>query len=272
MVELTTLEGTNSSLLTEAWNRCWQGYFYEMFFTEENLRIWIGHGEIELKHSIALKEQGKIVGFTFLSQTGSDGWIAGTAIDPHYRGRKLFAPMLQAQIKLAHTLGLKRIYLEVLSDNYAQRTYQALGFRYVRDLHLFRLTPGVLNLDRARSPFTDFHREDLSIYFLARKKANFVPSWQRRAHYLKRYTSINAWLNSQETAGMLYAGAEGRILLDAWAAYDDSAQELLSSLNERDSGKFSLTNQPQDPITRILTFAGIRPSAILCEMVCEIND
>lgn len=271
MVELTTLEDTNFSLLTEAWNRCWQGYFYEMVFTEENLRIWIEHGQIELTHSIALREQGKIIGFSFLSQTDLEGWIAGTAIDPQYRGKRLFAPLLYAQINLARALGLRRIYLEVISRNYAQHTYQAQGFRYVRDLHLYRLTSGSINLDHARSPYTDFHQVDLSDYFLNRKKAGFVPSWQRRADYLKRYTSINAWLNAQETAGMFLAGMEGKTLLDAWAAYDDAAQELLSLLNEQNYRKFSLMNQPHDPVTRMLKFAGIHPTDRLYEMICEID-
>lgn len=165
MVELTTLEGSDLSLLTETWNRCWQGYFYEMFFNEENLRIWIEHGQIKLNHSIALREHGKIVGFTFLSQTDYEGWIAGTAIDPQYRGRGLFAPMLQAQINLARSIGLRRIYLEVLSRNYAQYTYKSQGFRFVRDLHLYRLTPGTIKLDHARSPYINFQSVDLSAYF-----------------------------------------------------------------------------------------------------------
>jgi RimJ/RimL family protein N-acetyltransferase len=271
MVDITTLEDTDFALLTEAWNRCWQGYFYEMNFTVENLKIWIEHGQIELNHSIALKEKGRIVGFIFLSRTDLEGWIAGTAIDPQYRGRRLFTPMLQAQLNLACSLGLERIYLEVLSQNYAQHTYQALGFTHVRNLRLYRLAPGAINLDHARSAYTDFHPVDLPIYFLSRRKAGFAPPWQRRAQYLKQHTSINAWLNPQETAGMLYAGVEGKTLLDAWAAFDDAAQELLSLLNEHKYGEYSLINQPQDPVTRMLTLAGITPTDQLYEMVCELD-
>lgn len=271
MVELTTLEGNAFSLLTEAWNRCWQGYYYEMLFTEENLKIWVEHGQIELNHSIALKEKGKIIGFIFLGRRKSEGWIAGTAIDPQYRGRRLFKPMLQAQLNLARLLGLKRIFLEVLSQNHAHHTYLSLGFHYVRDLYLYRLSPGTINLEKARSPFACFHQIDLPIYFLNRKKAGFNPSWQRRAHYLKQYTSINAWLNPQETAGLLYAGVEGKTLLDAWAAYDDAAQELLSYIKEHHYGEFSLMNQPQDSVTQMLTFAGITHTDLLYEMACELD-
>lgn len=270
MVELTTLDGNDFSLLTEAWNRCWQGYYYKMIFTVENLKIWIEHGQIELNHSIALKEKEKLIGFIFFARRKLEGWIAGTAIDPQYRGRRLFSPMLQAQLNLARSLGLKRIFLEVLSQNYAQRTYQSLGFQYVRDLYLYRLSPGMINIEKVRSPYADFHHVDLPIYFLNRKKAGFTPSWQRHANYLKQYSSINAWLNPQATAGLLYAGVEGKTLLDAWAAYDDAAQELLSLLNEHNYGEFSLVNQPSDSVTRMLAFAGIPPTDRLYEMVYEL--
>lgn len=272
MVEITTLENTDLSCLTEAWNRCWQGYFYEMIFTEENLRIWLEHGQIDFKHCIALQEQDKIVGFTFLSQMNFEGWIAGTAIDPCYRGKKLFAPMIRAQIDLARSLGIRQIYLEVLSQNFALHTYQAQGFRHVRELNHYRLTPGTININHVRSPYADFHQVDLSTYFLSRKKAGFVPSWQRRAQYLKRYVLVSAWLNSQETAGVFYGGVEGKRILDAWAAFDDAAQELLSLFNEHQYGEFSLINQPWDPVTRNLAFAGIRPTDTIYEMVREFRE
>lgn len=269
MYDFTTLENSDFSTLTEAWNRCWQGYYYEMLFTEENLKVWIFRGMIQLKHSIALKENGQIIGFAFLGQAGYDGWIGGTAIDPRYRGNRLFVPMLKAQIELARDLGLKQLYLEVLSQNFARHSYQAVGFKFFRPLYIYRIKPGMLNL--AYSPDNDnFQRVETSAYFLARQEGQFVPAWQRREHYLKRYPSLNACLNPEGTSGMLYAEMKGRTLIDAWSASDKSAQELLSVLNLRNNREFSLTNQPSDSITQAMSLTGIRPTELQYEMVCSL--
>lgn len=271
MYQITSLENEDFSTLTETWNRCWQGYYYEMIFTEENMKIWISRGMIQLNHSIALKINGQIIGFIFLGQDGSDGWIGGTAIDPNYRGKKLFAPMVKAQVSLARALGLKHLYLEVLSRNFAQNIYQSVGFKYFRPLYIYRIKPGMLNLGYSYPPKDNFQRVEFTTYFSARKNIKFIPTWQRRDHYLQRYSALNAWLNTEGTSGMLYAGASGGTLLDAWAAFDESAQELLFVLDQRNHGEFSLTNQPQDPITQTLSFAGIRPADLQYEMVYILN-
>lgn len=269
MYEFKTLGNSDISALTEAWNRCWQGYFYEMLFTEENLKVWIFRGMIQLDHSIALTENGKIIGFSFLGQAGYDGWIGGTAIDPRYRGNRLFVPMLKAQIELARALGLKQLYLEVLSQNYAQHSYQAVGFKFLRPLYIYRIKPGMLNLANSQDS-DNFQKVETSAYFLARQKGQFVPSWQRREDYLNRYPSLNAWLNPEGTSGMLYAEMKGSPLIDAWAPSDQSAQELLSVLNQRNNGEFSLTNQPPDSITQTLSLTEIRPTDLQYEMVCSL--
>lgn len=271
MYQITTLEHEDFTTLTETWNRCWQGYYYEMIFTEENMKIWISRGMIQMNHSIALKINGQIIGLTFLGQDGSDGWIGGTAIDPSYRGKKLFAPMVKAQVSLGRSLGLKHLYLEVLSQNFAQNVYQSVGFKYLRPLYIYRIKPGMLNLGYSYSHKDNFQRVELSTYLSARKNAKFVPSWQRRDHYLQRYSSLNAWLNAQGTSGMLYAGANGNTLLDAWSAFDESAQELLSVLGQRNNDDFSLTNQPQDSIIQTLSLAGIRPTDLQYEMFYTLN-
>lgn len=273
MVELSTLamlDSTYLSTLTEAWNRCWQGYFYEMTFSEENLKVWLTRGQVALQNSIALLDRGKIVGFALLSQDGLDGWVAGTAIDPSYRGQKLFAPMLQEQIDQGKRIGLSRLYLEVLSQNHALRTYQSVGFKYVRDLQIYRITPGVLDPNCLHNPSQNFYEAELPNYFLLRQKARFVPAWQRRAHYLKRYHPVNAWLNFEGTAGMLFGGEKGTTLLDAWAAAsDESVRELLTLINHRTGGEFSLTNQPQGLINSFLKKIEILPTALQYEMVYE---
>lgn len=269
MYDFTTLESFDFSTLTEAWNRCWQSYYYEMLFTEENLRVWIFRGMIQLNHSIALKENGQIIGFIFLGQAGYEGWIGGTAIDPRYRGKKLFAPMLKAQIELARALGLKQLYLEVLSQNYAQHSYQTVGFKFLRPLYIYRIKPRMLNLAYSQD-IDNFQRAEISTYFLIRQKGQFVPAWQRREHYLKRYPSLNAWLNPEGTSGMLYAEMKGSPLIDAWSTSDQSAQKLLSVLNQRNNGEFTLTNQPSDFIIKTINSTGIRPTELQYEMVCGL--
>ena len=263
------LEHLSLGELTDIWNRCWQGYYYDMTYTPEHLKLWLHLTQVSLQHSIAIIVEDQIAGFALLSLDGIEGWIAGACIDPDYRRRGLFTPLMSSQLNKARSAGLKRVYLEVLEQNHALKVYQSVGFMRVRRLNIYR-TQRRLNSPKNEVPTLDLETVPVAQYFKNRRSAFFYPAWQRRERYLKRYGNPLAVMNLTGTAGALFAGDSNAPCLDAWSATEAGAVEVISLVLRR-RASFSLTNQPEDWIVACLSAYGINPSAKQFEMCTELT-
>lgn len=265
-IRVATLEHCDLQHLTAIWNRCWRGYYYDMTYTVDHMRAWLTLGQVALQHSVALMVEETVAGFSLLAVDGQDGWIAGTSIDPDYRRKGLFAPLMRTQLDLARRLGIKQVYLECLSENHARKVYSSVGFVRLRHLHLYR---GMLQEFRPTTqsllPVT------LSDYFEARRWAGFVPAWQRRESYLRRYPHLLALVNAEGTAGILAAGEQSTPVLDAWAMTARGAEEAISHIWRQNGGEVSLTNQPPDLVCALLSSKGMRPAAMQYEMRIDLG-
>lgn len=269
-VRVATLEHINLQDMTEMWNRCWRGYYYDMSYSHEHMKVWLNLSQVSLRHSLAILVNDRAVGFTMLSVDENDGWIAGACIDPDYRGNGLFTALMRTQLNLASHVHLKRVYLEVLEQNHARIIYESIGFTYVRQLNVYR-------------PHTkfDFQNRALKVhpvvsiplkqYFENRSCAFFEPAWQRREKYLRRHANLLAVINQARTAGALFVGEKCDPLLDIWSVTSAGAEEVLSIILKQSGGVLSLTNQPIDWISTSLEAHGISPSAKQYEMCLELT-
>lgn len=97
-IRVATLDHININELTEIWNRCWRGYFYDMSFTPEHMIGWLDLSQVSLHHSMSILVEEKIVGFALLSIEGTEGWIAGACIDPEYRRKGLFTALMRIEL------------------------------------------------------------------------------------------------------------------------------------------------------------------------------
>lgn len=269
-VQVKTLANYNLVDITEIWNRCWRGYYYNMAYTQDHMKIWLTLSQVSLPYSIALLVDNRVVGFALLSIDNEDGWIAGTCIDPEYRRKGLFRVLLRCQLNLAKSILLKRIYLEVLEQNHARKIYQSLGFVDVRQLNVYRARSTPVFGDGVYPPA---HIETIPLdnYFKYRRKAFFNPAWQRREGYLRRHGNLLAYINQTNSAGALYAGEKSSLLLDIWSLDLISAEEILPAILQLSGSTFSLTNQPNDWIAIFLKNCGIIPSAKQFEMCIELS-
>lgn len=267
MFKHATLTNASIGELAEAWNRCWQGYPYEMNFTEAHMKAWLYHMQVDLSHSIVLFESGKIVGFSLLALDGAEGWIAGTSIDPQFRGKHLFAPLMYSQVNKARDLGLQRISLEVLTENHAAKVYQAVGFKRFRELLSYRIPSETLSPKHARRVLRPFHEVSLKDYFEARRHAGFSPVWQRRENCLRNYSPLTAWLDLGATSGILLTGEYSTLLVDTWTRSLEQSEHLFTSILEKTGGEFTLKNQPKDWFSAFLTQQRIFPTSIQYEMI-----
>lgn len=267
---VTTLEHISKEDLTESWNRCWQGYYYNMTYSHNHLKAWLYLSHVSLQYSCAIYVGEKIVGFCLLSIDGADGWIAGTCIDPDYRRRGLFGLLMRAQVNIAKRLRLTKVYLEVLKqNNYALRVYQSVGFWIIRELNVYRVEKKVIDSKIIVEEFS-LEPATLERYFKTRELF-FSPSWQRKEGYLRRYKHSLAVMNLPGTAGALFAGENNIPLLDIWSLTSDGAEEVGSYLMSHLNSSFSLINQPQDWIVAYLSDRGISPNARQFEMCVVLS-
>lgn len=267
-VQIETLEYINLHEITEMWNRCWRGYYYDMSYSHELMRIWLDLSQVSLRHSIAVTVNHRVVGFTLLSIDGLDGWIAGACIDPDYRRNGLFTVLMRSQLNLANSIHLKRVYLEVLEQNHAQIVYQSVGFKCVRELNVYRAQPN--NFKNKVLKVYPVVSIPIDHYFKNRFSAFFNPAWQRREGYLRRHKNLFALINPSETAGALFAREKSDLLLDIWSANSAGAKEVLTTILQWLGDSLSLTNQPNDSISTFLGAHGIYPTAKQVEMCIDL--
>lgn len=267
---LASLELINHCELTEIWNRCWQGYYYNMSYTHEHMRLWLDLSRVSLEYSIGIYVDNQIVGFSLLSVDAEDGWIAAACIDPDYRRKGFFKVLMRTQLDLASRLNLKRVYLEVLEQNHALKVYQSVGFASVRQLNLYLARNRTDNfiIDMRVIPIKSV---PVDLYFENRSQACINPAWQRREDYLRRHANFFAIMNLTGTAGALFSGEKKGFLIDVWSATAVGADEIISALLQRSSQPFTLINQPKDWIFAFLSANKILPSAIQLEMCIHLT-
>ncbi|MDR3539847.1 MAG: GNAT family N-acetyltransferase [Desulfosporosinus sp.] len=270
-IKVITLEHISIAELTDIWNRCWRGYYYDMTYTPEHLKTWLHLSQVFLQDSRAIIVEDQVVGFALLSVDGSDGWVAGTCIAPNYRRKGLFTPLMHSLLNSATCLRLKRVYLEVLVQNHALKVYQSVGFTRVRPLNIYRDQCRIHYPPPRKAAVRSLERVSIEQYFTNRRSALFIPGWQRREGYLKRYRHSLAVMNLAGTAGALFAGVKNTLCIDAWSATESGAEEVISALPSRTGSSFTLINQPEDWIVAGLSAYGIIPSAKQFEMCVELT-
>lgn len=266
-IRVATLIYINLNEMTEIWNRCWRGYYYDMSYTPEHMRAWLNLNQVSLQHSMAIFVEERIAGFALLSIDENEGWIAGACIDPYYRRKGLFTALMRIELDVARRVGLKRVYLEVLEQNNARKVYQSVGLERTRQLNIYRV--------QSRNDYSKVEARPLELISLEtyfdKRRALFKPAWQRREGYLRRHINIVAVMNSTGSAGALFAGGKIALLLDAWSTTVAGAEEVISTIILRSDNSWSLTNQPEDQISTFLKSRGIYPNAKQYEMCIDLS-
>lgn len=268
-IRVAALMHINLNEMTEIWNRCWRGYYYDMSYTPEHMKVWLDLSQVSLQHSMAIFVEDQIVGFALLSLDGTDGWIAGACIDPYYRCKGLFKALMRIELDVARRVGLKRVYLEVLEQNHARKIYQSVGFARMRQLNIYRVQNRT-NCSNRKDETPPLELIPIETYFDNRRTL-FNPAWQRREGYLRRHVNIYAVINSTGSAGALFTGDKIALVLDAWSTTVAGAEEVISTIILRSGASWSLTNQPEDQIVTFLKARGINPSAKQYEMCVELT-
>lgn len=126
--------------LAGSFQRAFADYHVPMTISEAGLKEFILQNDIDLDLSVmVMGGDGRILGQSFSGVRGDRAWVAGTGLEPGSRGKGVGMSMLEHQLKVLKDAGIQEVSLEVLDKNVdAKRVYQALGFKFRRDLFCFR--------------------------------------------------------------------------------------------------------------------------------------
>ena len=257
------------AVLTEFWNLGYAGYFIPVQNTEALLAQHIRAGNLDLDSSLVLVDAGTLVGFSFLGRRGDRGWIGGVGVAPDHRGKGVARALFAEHMSLARQLGLARVQLEVLRQNWAKKVYAGVGFATTRDLVMLAGTlPRVaVAPDRARA-----ETEGTLFEHHARLHAAFPACWQREVDTLRAGSAAEMLAIGPEVAptAMLMLGTQaGALRIRDGAALDEAeAEKLVAALSARyPEASVTVVNEPEgSPLHRTLLAAGLVEKLVQHEM------
>ncbi|APR87590.1 Acetyltransferase, gnat family protein [Minicystis rosea] len=259
--------------LTELWNLGYTGYFVPVQFTEALFAQHVRAGNIDLDSSLVLVDGEAPAAFSFLGRRGERGWIGGVGVVPTHRGKGIAHELFAEHMSLARRVGLTRVVLEVLRQNWAQKVYARAGFATTRNLMMLAGT-----LPRAASAAEGVRTVTEEAFFAhhARLHAAFPACWQREVESLQAASTpgaieVLALGPADAPTGMLMLGMQnGAVRIRDGAALDEAAAEvLLAAVSARYPGaSLTLVNEPEgSPLHRVLLAMGFVEKLVQHEMV-----
>ena len=285
-------------LLREGFNRGFADYRYNMQMDPAAARAYMGYAGIAAEDCAVLiaEECGRThgVGAALLAVRGEDGWCGGLSVAPEYRGHGWGRRLMEAQKRRGQERGLRRIRLEVRTENdHAGAVYRKVGFEPVRELLLWERDPRQGPLPLPFEPLEEGDPARVLQQFYGWH--NLRLAWQRRKTNLLNYVAqrncVGLTIPARDGAPVAYAIAEltprsrpqppGQaemrlqiidIAVDPAAELHDAARPLVQALQLRYvDALLTLYNEPADSrLNPIFASFGFRVYDRQYEMVLDL--
>jgi len=285
-------------LLREGFNRGFADYRYNMQMDPAAARAYMGYAGIAAEDCAVLiaEECGRThgVGAALLAVRGEDGWCGGLSVAPEYRGNGWGRRLMEAQKRRGQERGLRRIRLEVRTENDpAGAVYRQVGFEPVRELLLWERDPRQGPLPLPFEPLEEGDPARVLQQFYGWH--NLRLAWQRRKTNLLNYVAqrncVGLTIPARDGAPVAYAIAElmprsrpqppGQaemrlqiidIAVDPAAELHDAARPLVQALQLRYvDALLTLYNEPADSrLNPIFASFGFRVYDRQYEMVLDL--
>lgn len=285
-------------LLREGFNRGFADYRYNMQMDPAAARAYMGYAGIAAEDCAVLiaEECGRThgVGAALLAVRGEDGWCGGLSVAPEYRGNGWGRRLMEAQKRRGQERGLRRIRLEVRTENDpAGAVYRRVGFEPVRELLLWERDPRQGPLPLPFEPLEEGDPARVLQQFYGWH--NLRLAWQRRKinllNYVAQRNCVGLTIPARDGAPVAYAIAElmprsrpqppGQaemrlqiidIAVDPAAKLHDAARPLVQALQLRYvDALLTLYNEPADSrLNPIFASFGFRVYDRQYEMVLDL--
>jgi ribosomal protein S18 acetylase RimI-like enzyme len=261
-VELVPASTFSAAELAALFTAGYEGYYVPLAVDEAAFSFMASTWDYDLEASrVAVGDEGP-VGLCVLARRDDEGWIGGVGVSAPARRGGVGERLMLAVLDEARTLGLARVWLEVLVQNEpAIRLYEKLGFDHVRELEVWAL-------DGAPGPALDAPAEEARTWI--REHRDGREPWQRADGTLAHLDDLEGLATESGAALLRVAG--GRVSILQLAAESPAATEALLGAARGLGDTVSWLNLPaDDPAATVLERLGGRVDARQHEMVLELR-
>lgn len=140
-MQIHTLENISLEVLTETFNKAFEGYFVPIKLDSKLLADKIKSENILLEHSIGVTINEQLAGFILIgiNPETNTAYNAGTGVLPEYRGQKLTEKMYSHLLPQLDKIEIKNHVLEVICENQkALKIYETLGYSVLRKVICYK--------------------------------------------------------------------------------------------------------------------------------------
>jgi GNAT superfamily N-acetyltransferase len=221
-------------------------------FTARSYADFVHRNDIDLSHSIVVREEGAPLGALAFGVRGTRAWFGLIGVDSGYRREGLGARMLGDAIAAVQAQGVRAIELEVSQRNAAPIALcKSFGFEQLGELLVW-----ARDAHDARDALPAPRR------FTEPAVRAIVPSravcWQRESRSIARAGRISL-LTLPGAYAFVRTDGEFAHVLDAHALDATRARDLIRALDEHVGADLTLNNEPAgSPISEMLGDAGWR--------------
>jgi GNAT superfamily N-acetyltransferase len=260
-LELRPAASLDTAELAALFTAAYEGYVLPMQIGEEQLRFMVDAFDIWLDASQIAALDGRDVGLANLAVRDDDAWVGGVGVIPSARRKGIGEALMHALHDQARTLGVRRVWLEVIEENEsAFRLYEKLGYAVTRNVEVWSLAHDA----SATGVVTDV---DVGI---ARARLQQLRSerepWQRADATLDHFDDLLGIWTDGSAAVFRMAGANVSLLQVA----GEAAEDLLLAL--RSEGAVHILNLPEsDPIADVLRKLGANLVVRQREMALDLT-
>ncbi len=142
-MHIHSLEHTDLGILTDTFNKAFEGYFVPLQLSAKQLQAKIKSENILLEYSVGVTVDGELGGFILIGidTVNQTAYNAGTGVAPKFRGRRKTEKMYAYLFPLLNGIGIKTHLLEVICQNgNALKIYNKLGYSISRKLISYKGT------------------------------------------------------------------------------------------------------------------------------------
>ena len=261
-MELVPAATFSAAELAALFTAGYEGYYVPLAVDEAAFSFMASTWDYDLDASrVAVGDEGP-VGLCVLARRDGDGWIGGVGVSAPARRGGVGKQLMLAVLDEARSLGLARVWLEVLVQNEpAIRLYEKLGFDHVRELEVW-------SLDGAPGEALPARAEDAHAWI--REHRSEREPWQRADGTVARLSGLEGIAGEGGAAVARVAG--GRVSILQLAAESPAAIEALLGAARGLGDSVSWLNLPaDDPAATWLERLGGRVDARQHEMVLELR-
>lgn len=216
-MEITTLEGLDTTSLVRAFNAAFADYFIPFRLSREQLHAKMLADRIDLSLSVGVFDQGTLIAFILHGFGIMDHkkvvYNGGTGVIPEKRGLGLTRKMYGFILPLLAKQGINTLLLEVITNNVpAITSYRQAGFRIKRELLCYTGKVEITDTN----PRVQIRELTQYNWSLMKSFWDISPTWQHANHVLEALknstVSLGAYWEEQLAGYIIFNPANKRIL------------------------------------------------------------